>query len=145
MLLENCLHVYCRFKNEEQWARSLAFVNVHQQSLRHIAGALNFPTLLWVLKALPGEYLGRKGKIFVTSLVSTPLCVTKTHLFARKDLGHLTEDQWGLVTLLHGGKGAVFCGRLNVTVVIVSHHFLLILEIPSEICGSLRPAAGGSS
>lgn len=115
--------------------------------------ALNCPTLLWFWKIFQENIWAEKQKPFspvcvlpsILSLVSAPLCVTKTHLLARKSLDHLTEDQWRLVTLLYWGKGAIFCGWLNVTVVIFSHHFLLILEIISEICGSLRPAAGGSS
>lgn len=72
--------------------------------------------------------------------------MSQRHVYwPEKILVILTENQWGLVTLLYWGKGAVFCAWLTVIVVIFSHHFLLILEITSEIRGSLRPAAGGSS
>lgn len=71
------------------------------------------------------------------SFISILLCVTKTHLLTQNDLGHLTEDQStgaGDLAVFRGNR-VVLYGWLNVTVVIFTHHFLLLFEITSEVCG----------
>lgn len=95
-------------------AWSLAFVNAHRHSLRHVAVALNFPTLLWFSEGSSRRIFGQKSKNLshqsvltsILSLVSTPLCVTKTRLLARKDLGHFNGKSVGIgdLTILREGS-----------------------------------------
>lgn len=104
-----------------------------QHSFIHVSVALNFPVLLHSRKKVQWCILAEKQKSFhqfvlqfILSLISTLLHVTNTHLLAKSDLSHLTEDQskrTGDLTVF-GGDRVVLCGWLNVKVAIFNSHFL---------------------
>ena len=108
----------------------------------HCCG-LELPHVPLVLKEIPEEYFSRKAKLFLSHQSDNRYRalflhrdVSQKHFLIRNCLGHLAEDQWGgWCPCCVRRNRAIWRGWLNVTVVIFSHHFLLILEIQVRSAG----------